>query len=175
MSFFDTVVSDIGSVLSDPGKLVTDALDYVLPDRLKSIGDAAGGIIDLVVGKEPEAVALFKDGIKDLPQLVSGSGSSSAATATEIASAEAEPLPPQGSSDASTTPADVAGLLALSPDDFMRTISSGAVPSDVAGDPAAMLQIQSRVNEIAQMNQLVTSILSASHQMQMSIAQNIRA
>jgi hypothetical protein len=172
MSIFDTIVSDIGSAFSDPGKLVTDALDAVLPDRLKSIGDAAGGLVDLVVGHEPQAISLFKAGIKDLPQL--SSSTPSAAAGTEVATAAAEPAPPPASAGAST-PADVASLLALSSDDFMKAVTSGAVPADVATDPTAMLQIQSRVNEIAQMNQLVTSMLSATHQMQMSIAQNIRA
>jgi len=175
MSILDTIVSDIGSAFSDPGKLVTDALDAVLPDHLKSIGDAAGGLVDLVVGHEPQAISLFKAGIKDLPQLTSKSSSpTTTSVATEVATAASEPPPPAASAG-SSTPADVASLLALSPDDFMRAITSGAVPADVAGDPTAMLQIQSRVNEIAQMNQLVTSMLSASHQMQMSIAQNIRA
>jgi hypothetical protein len=168
MSLIDSIVSDIGSALSDPGKLVTDALDAVLPDRLKSVGDAAGGIVDLVIGKESQAVSLFEDGIKDLPQITSGSTD----TATEVATATTEPAPPP---DGSSTPSDVATLLSMSSDDFMKAVSSGAVPADVAGDPTAMLQIQSRVNEIAQMNQLVTSVLSATHQMQMSIAQNIRA
>jgi len=175
MGIFDTIVSDIGSALSDPGKLVTDALDAVLPDRLKSIGDAAGGLVDLVVGHEPQAVSLFKEGIKDLPQISASSSSGDASTAgVALATEEAEPPPPPAA-DGTSTPADVASLLALSPTDFMKAVSSGAVPADVAGDPTAMLQIQSRVNEIAQMNQLVTSMLSATHQMQMSIAQNIRA
>lgn len=178
MSFIDSIVSDIGSALSDPGKLVTDALDVVLPDNLKSVGDAAGGLLDLVIGKEQDAVALFQNGIKDLPQIASSAASAAASAGTDVATASAEPEPPPATSGASTsssTPDDVASLLALSPDDFMKAITSGAVPADVAGDPTAMLQIQSRVNEIAQMNQLVTSMLSATHQMQMSIAQNIRA
>jgi hypothetical protein len=176
MSIIDTIVSDIGSAFSDPGKLVTDTLDAILPDRLQSIGDAAGGLLDLMIGKEPQAVSLFKDGIKDLPQLTSSSKNSSADAATEVATAAAEPSPPPSATSSDTsTPADVSALLAMSSDDFMKAVSSGAVPADVAGDPTAMLQIQSRVNEIAQMNQLVTSMLSATHQMQMSIAQNIRA
>ncbi len=175
MSFLDTIVSDIGSALSDPGKLVTDALDAVLPDRLKSLGDAAGGIVDLVVGHEPQAISLFQEGIKDLPQISSSSPSGTETSAGAAgATAAAEPPPPPAA-DGTSAPADVASLLALPTADFMKAVSSGAVPADVAGDPAAMLQIQSRVNEIAQMNQLVTSMLSATHQMQMSIAQNIRA
>jgi hypothetical protein len=174
MSFLDSIVSDIGSALSDPGKLVTDALDAVLPDRLKSVGDAAGGLVDLVLGHEPQALALFKEGVKDLPQLSSSQTAAATGAATDVGTAAAEPAPPP-TTGGSSTPADTASLLALSPDDFLKTIASGAVPADVASDPAAMLQIQSRANSIAAMNQLITSMLSTTHQMQMSIAQNIRA
>lgn len=169
MSIIDTIVSDIGSVVSDPGKLVTDVVDAVLPGRLKAVGDLAGGVADLVLGKESQAVSHFKDGLKDLPQLASGTSSSTPPD---------EPAPPPARSTAAadaSDPTSVASLLALPSDQFMNAVTSGAVPAEVASDPAAMLQIQARVNDIAQMNQLITSMMSATHQMQMSIAQNIRA
>ncbi len=65
--------------------------------------------------------------------------------------------------------------MALPSDEFMKAVSSGAVPTAVAEDPGALLQIQARVNDIAQTNQMMTSMMSALHQMQMSVAQNIRA
>jgi hypothetical protein len=173
MSFLETLVSDIGSAISDPGRLLTDALDSVLPNQLKSVADLAGGVVDLVVGQKPQAIALFKDGIKDLPQLTSAAPAGASA-GTRVAAVTAEPSPPAGSAG-SSTPNDVASLLALPDGQLMQAVASGAVPADVASDPSAMLQIQARVNEIAQMNQLVTSMLSTTHQMQMSIAQNIRA
>ncbi len=37
-----------------------------------------------------------------------------------------------------------------------------------------MMQVQSRMNQITQMNQMVTSMMAAMHQMQMSIIQNLR-
>jgi hypothetical protein len=64
--------------------------------------------------------------------------------------------------------------MALSPDQFMQAVTSGNIPPDVANNPAAMTQIQARMNQITQMNQLVTSMMAAMHQMQMSIIQNIR-
>ena len=184
MSFFDTIVSDLSTALGDPGKFVTDALDAVLPDRLQSISDAAGGVVDLFTGHTSQATALFTDGLKDLPQLINGNSSSSSTPTTAdvaVGTAATEPPPPAATASASTASAtsstdsaDVSSLLSLSSDQFMQAISSGAIPADVANDPSAMLQIQARMNDIAEMNQLVTSVMSASHQMQMTIAQNIR-
>ena len=173
MSILGTIASDLGSLVSDPGKLVTDVVDAVLPERLKAIGDLAGGVVDVIVGKEKQAVAHFTDTFKDLPQLAgtgAGAAQTNAATATAAAAA-----PPPSAAASAAKPQDLADLLALPSDQFMKAVSGGAVPPDVAENPAALLQIQARVNDIAQMNQLVTSMMSAMHQMQMSIAQNIRA
>lgn len=182
MNILGTIASDLGKLASDPGKLVTDVVDAVLPGRLKAIGDVAGGAVDVIVGKEKEAIAHFTDGLKDLPQLVGtapiiDSTTDSTDTGATLATEAAPPPSASSSGDAAATgkPQDLADLLALPADQFMRAVSGGAVPADVAENPAALLQIQARVNDIAQMNQLVTSMMSATHQMQMSIAQNIRA
>jgi hypothetical protein len=186
MSILSTLASDIGSVLDDPGKLVTDVVDGVLPQKLKSIGDLAGGLVDAVIGKEARAVSHFQDGVKDLPQLIGTAPPLDDLTAGATGTEAAFPEPPAPATDAANAasdtslaatgaPNDVQALLALPSDQFMKAVSSGAVPPDVADDPAAMLQIQARMNDIAQMNQLVTSMMTAMHQMQMSIAQNIRA
>ena len=174
MSILGTIVSDISNAVSDPGKLVTDVVDAVLPQRLKAIGDLAGGVVDVVVGKEKQALGHFTDTLKDLPQLT---GTATAANQPDTIATEAAPPPSTSSADAASAanPQDLAALLALPSDQFMKAVSGGAVPADVAENPAALLQIQARVNDIAQMNQLVTSMMTATHQMQMSIAQNIRA
>jgi hypothetical protein len=177
MSILGTIVSDISNAVSDPGKLVTDVVDAVLPQRLKAIGDLAGGVVDVVVGKEKQALEHFTDTLKDLPQLM-GTGTAVDQPDTPITIAtEAAPPPPASSAQpvSGAKPQDLADLLALPSDQFMKAVSGGAVPADVAENPAALLQIQARVNDIAQMNQMVTSMMSAMHQMQMSIAQNIRA
>jgi len=167
MSILGTIESDLGSVFSDPGKLVTDLVDSLLPDKLKSLGDLAGGVVDVALGKESQALAHFQDGIRDLPQLAAD------APATAADSAATGPATEPDAADA--PPTDLAGLLALPSDQFIKAISSGTVPDGVANDPAALLQIQARVNDIAQMNQMMTSMMSALHQMQMSVTQNIRA
>jgi hypothetical protein len=178
MNILGTIASDISNVVSDPGKLVADVVDAVLPERLKAIGDVAGGVVDVIVGNEPQAIAHFTDGLKDLPQLAGVAPSADELSASVATPTEAAEPPPASSADgtpANHKPQDLADLLALPSDQFMQAVSGGAVPADVAENPAALLQIQARVNDIAQMNQLVTSMMSAMHQMQMSIAQNIRA
>lgn len=169
MSILGTIASDLGSVLSDPGKLVTDVVDAVLPEKFKSVGDLAGGVVDAVLGKEPEALSHFQDGLRDLPQLTSNSPPATPPDDTTVAADTGQ------TSQASGKPNDVASLMALPSDQFMKAISSGAVPADLSEDPGALLQIQARVNDIAQMNQMMTSMMNALHQMQMSVAQNIRA
>ena len=62
----------------------------------------------------------------------------------------------------------------MSPDQLMQAITSGKLPDDVASSPTAMMQLQAKVNQIAEMNQIVTQMMAAEHQMQMSIIQNIR-
>ena len=64
--------------------------------------------------------------------------------------------------------------MALSPDQFLQAVTSGSIPPDVANSPSAMAQVQARMNQITQMNQLMTSMMAAMHQMEMSIIQNIR-
>jgi hypothetical protein len=165
MSILGTIESDLGSVFSDPGKLVTDLVDGLLPEKLKSLGDLAGGVVDVALGKASQALSHFQDGLRDLPQLAADAPGDSSTDTGPAAESDAQ----------ASQPTDLAGLLALPSDQFIKAISSGAVPDGVANDPAALLQIQARVNDIAQMNQMMTSMMSALHQMQMSVTQNIRA
>jgi hypothetical protein len=65
-------------------------------------------------------------------------------------------------------------FMKLSNQDFMNAISNGDVPDAVAKDRRAMLALQQRMNQITEMNQLMTSMLKAIHDMRMSIIQNVR-
>jgi hypothetical protein len=69
---------------------------------------------------------------------------------------------------------DMKSLDAMNNTDFMNAIRDGKISDAVAKDPAAMRAIQARMDQITQMNQLMTSMLQAMHQMEMSIIQNIR-
>ena len=57
---------------------------------------------------------------------------------------------------------------------FMDAISNGRISPDLAKDPAAMMAIQQRMNDITQMNNLMTAMMRAMHDMQMAVIQNIR-
>ena len=72
------------------------------------------------------------------------------------------------------TPADLQSLMAMSPDQFLAAVTGGKIPDSVANSQSAMMQVQARMNQITQMNQLVTGMMAAMHQMEMSIIQNIR-
>jgi hypothetical protein len=302
-----SLVSDITSVASDPGRLVGDIANSILPGNMRAIGDTLGGLVDLETGHPLQALGHLADTLKDLPQLLQGQASAQAkAAATPAGTAAAEPSPPpsrastgapasvpkasgplshvsaaiapgaptvtvrqvagetvtriddgktstivdqkggqttvtiksdaalgaggthpapasspagsatttvtvasataataattEASAAASTTaksaggssaatsdatgteaasttaaaPKDLASLMALGPDQFMQAVTSGKIPPDVANNQSAMMEVQARMNQITQMNQLVTSMMAAMHQMQMSIIQNIR-
>ncbi len=305
-----SLVSDITSVASDPGRLVGDIANSILPGNMKAIGDTLGGLVDLETGHPLRALGHLADTLKDLPQLLQGQASAQAkAAATPAGTAAAEPSPPPSrtgtgpaasapagtgtsfspaaavapanaptvtvrrvagetvtriddgktstivdqkggqttvtiksdaaptssrtapapaipgmhpapapsaagaatttitvattppasptakstggssgagstgttpgtdaaaSSSAAAAPEDLASLMALGPDQFMQAVTSGKIPPDVANNQAAMMEVQARMNQITQMNQLVTSMMAAMHQMQMSIIQNIR-
>jgi hypothetical protein len=318
-----SIVSDVASLATDPGKLAKDVCDAVLPQNMKAIGDIVGGAVDYETGHPLQALGHLADALKDLPQMAQGLSSSAktnvaAAPAGSLAAEPAPPPPrapgtqpavanttaPPGTSQTSTTsgpqpaatngtargstraahrtatepahhratmrwggrhrevvrtrasapapaasapagsapaasapaasapaasgastsatsskaaagstgangaggtttsgasksasssedaadssastseskgstatPSSLSDLMALSPDQFMQAVTSGKIPPDVANNPSAMTQIQARMNQITQMNQLVTSMMAAMHQMQMAIIQNIR-
>ncbi|MDB4980863.1 MAG: hypothetical protein JWM82_1615 [Myxococcales bacterium] len=56
----------------------------------------------------------------------------------------------------------------------MGAVRAGNIPAAVSDSPAAMMALQARMNHISEMNQLMTSMITALHQMQMSIIQNVR-
>lgn len=250
LSSISTAISDVAGVITDPGKLVGDALEAVLPQNLKGLGEVAAATIDFASGPQAAAAGI-KHGasaVGDLPQLSQGlSGNPGAPAGT----AAAEPSPPpsssattaaavglalptatastaaaaattapkaatssttsatsgagtsstakaatkssgsestaaasttasktdsatSASSSSSSESADLKKLLAMTPDQFMQAITSGSLPDDVANSPTAMMQLQAKMNQITEMNQMVTQMMAAEHQMQMSIVQNIR-
>ena len=102
------------------------------------------------------------------------SGASKSASSSEDAADTSASTSASKGGGSTATPSSLSDLMALSPDQFMQAVTSGKIPADVANNPSAMTQIQARMNQITQMNQLVTSMMAAMHQMQMSIIQNIR-
>ena len=68
----------------------------------------------------------------------------------------------------------VEAFFKLSDADLMNKVRNGGIPEEVSRDPSQMHRLQARMNEIAQMNQIITSMLAAMHQMNMAIIQNVR-
>jgi hypothetical protein len=50
------LVSDIGSLASDPGKLAKDICDAVLPSNMKAVGDVVGGALDFEMDDPMQAL-----------------------------------------------------------------------------------------------------------------------
>jgi len=57
----------------------------------------------------------------------------------------------------------------------MNKVANGQVPDSITKDPAKMQQLQARINQISQMNQLITQMMAAIHDMHKQVIQNIRA
>ncbi|HVV51273.1 MAG TPA: hypothetical protein VHO06_16510, partial [Polyangia bacterium] len=92
------LLSDITSVVTDPGKLVTQAADSILPGNMKAVGDILGGMVDINSGHPLQALSHLNDALKDLPQLLQslsgGAPGGAANPAAPAGTAAAEPSPP---------------------------------------------------------------------------------
>jgi hypothetical protein len=126
-------------------------------------------ILDVVGGKKATA----------------SSGSSSASTGTTTKTDDADDsgggntsstTTKKTSSTSSSSKDDTAleKLNKLSDADFMAKIRKGDLPKEITDDPKAMLAIQQRVNHISEMTKMMTAMMQALHDMQMSILQNVR-
>ena len=56
----------------------------------------------------------------------------------------------------------------------MKAVRDGKIPSDVGDSNEAMLELQTRMNHISEMNKMMTTMLQSMHDMQMSIAENLK-
>jgi type III secretion apparatus needle protein len=256
------ILSSVANALTDPGALVKDAINTVLPKSLSVVGDIAGAAVDFETGRPLQGLQHGMQALKDLPQALQtvAGAAGGASTAARTGSAAFQPSPPpalgghsallnsllgsdklqqslqslitalvnalqghatppasgtaagapstpaaagtgscaptaSGSGAATSTPAPSTGatsgtapaassggaapknlsdLLGLSDANFMKAMTSGALPADVKNDPQAMLQIQARMNQISQMTELLSTMMKAMHDMQMAVIQNVR-
>jgi hypothetical protein len=60
------------------------------------------------------------------------------------------------------------------PEDLMAQIRDGKIPNEVLNSQAGMMMLQNKMHQIQEMNQLMTQMLKAMHDMTMSIIQNMR-
>ena len=108
-----SVIGGIGSLVenafSDPGAIVKDVCDEVLPKNLAVVGDAAAAYVDVYTGHEAQAIGHGVDALEDLPQLFGGPQQSGGAqqtggninitvnnNASPLFSGASEPAPPSG-------------------------------------------------------------------------------
>jgi hypothetical protein len=77
-----------------------------------------------------------------------------------------------GKMDPSTMSKDQ--FMGMDNESFMKAIRDGKIPKEISDSPAAMQALQARMNQISEMNQLMTSMIQAMHQMQMAVIQNVR-
>ena len=99
--------------------------------------------------------------------------------ATKTTSADSPGKPASASS--STTPSTVDpstlsedNFLKLSDDDLTKAVRDGKIPTDVTDSQAGMMALQERMNHISEMNQMMTSMMQAIHQMKMGVIENLR-
>lgn len=266
-------LGNVVSVFTDPGALVKDAVNSLLPKNMAVVGSIAGAVVDFQTGRPFQGAQHALQALKDLPQALNGANATrppgspefepsppplrlppgpswrgTAAPLPNPANAVETPKPPasglsgfmsmldkalkllksalggqtepaaattkpktetatdeaggstksssskpkdddesstttksstsKSSSSSSTkkseTPTSLAKLTKMSDGDFMNAVRNGKIPDEVLNDPKAMMAIQARMNHISEMTKLMTSMMQALHDMQMSIIQNVR-
>lgn len=233
-------LGSIVSAITDPGKIVKEVVDAVLPEELDVVADLAGAAASYYSGRPMQAIGHLAQAARDLPQAfnqtdgatrpgggswrggstqfepppppnrgsdpggfsleklmsllqaiidvaggkAAGTSSSSAAASTTTSTKTDEADDSDGStksskktSSSSSKKDDTAleKLNKLSDADFMAKVRKGDLPKEITDDPKAMLAINQRVAHIGEMTKLMTQMISALHDMQMSILQNVRA
>lgn len=91
------------------------------------------------------------------------------ASSASPASAPASTAAPSGE-----TISSMAQLNSMSDSALRDAVIHGRISPEVAKDQTAMMAIQQRMNSISEMNNLMTNMMRALHDMQMAVVQNIR-
>lgn len=94
-------------------------------------------------------------------------------TSTTSASTAATAAPSTTTAAATTGTANA--FFGQSDADLMNAVRSGQIPDAVKNDPAQMQRLQQRMNDISEMNQLISQMMAAMHDMNKAVIQNIRA
>jgi hypothetical protein len=110
------------------------------------------------------------------------SPSAAPASSAPASSAPASSAPASSTSGASSaapssgeTISSMAQLNTMSDSAIRDAVIHGRISPDLAKDQTAMMAIQQRMNAISEMNNLMTNMMRALHDMQMAVIQNIRA
>jgi hypothetical protein len=250
-------IGGLGGLL-DPGALVHQVVDSVLPQNMQWLGGAVGAFVDFECGNQPGALTQGMSALHDLADVAQNpgtnkptSGAASAPSSKPAAggssattSFEQEPSPPaslnplqlamnplallqeilgglgrspapstttqggwqktppppppkpQAAAAPSTAPSGATSsaapsakpsgqapdpstlskdaFLSLSDDDLVNAVRDGKVPQEVTDSQAGMLALQTRLDHISEMNQMMTTMMQSIHQMKMSVIANIK-
>jgi hypothetical protein len=101
------------------------------------------------------------------------------APATNTAAAPASSASPASAPASTASPngetiSSMAQLNSMSDSAIRDAVIHGRISPEVAKDQTAMMAIQQRMNSISEMNNLMTNMMRALHDMQMAVIQNIR-
>jgi hypothetical protein len=136
-------------------------------------GGAAGGAGASAQPKLPSSAGTASSSsTKDVTSPEDSPTSSSKSSSSKSSSSKSSSASGSSKVDPSTLSKD--DFMALGNDAFMQAVVQGKIPKEISDSPAAMQSLQARMNNISEMNQLMTSMLSAVHQMEMSVIQNVR-
>lgn len=169
-------------------KLASDIADFTkdLPQQLGALaanaglgGAPANDTAATDVSEPPTRSALQADPSAEPTKTdAQASADRQAAEAKQKPAAPTSTPPPAAASAPPATGDKSAGadsdFFGLSDKDLMNAVASGKIPDSVAKDPAEMRELQARIDAITEMNHLLTSMLRALHDMQMTIIQNLR-
>jgi hypothetical protein len=138
---------------------------------------------------EPTPPPIRGSGTTTWQRPVRGSGPPTTNLETSSASpiwnptASAADTPLQGTAATTTAAANTTAATTSADDPFLHqsaasilsAVASGNIPDSVRNDPALMQQLLARVNQITEMNHLISQMLAAIHAMNDQVIQNIRA
>jgi len=118
------------------------------------------------------------------PAAAPASGSGSAPTPAADSPAPAAPAPPSASAPTAASPSVASAkgqtitsldqIKGMSDGAIRDAVINGRISPEIAKDQTAMMVLQQRMNAITEMNNLMTGMMRALHDMQMAVIQNIR-
>ncbi len=104
----------------------------------------------------------------------SSTPATSSTPAAPAAPAASAPAAPSSASSGGETISSMAQLNTMSDGAIRDAVIHGRISPELAKDQTAMMAIQQRMNSISEMNNLMTNMMRALHDMQMAVVQNIR-
>jgi hypothetical protein len=109
------------------------------------------------------------------PAASSTPASSAPAASSSSAPASAPPAASSSAPSSGETISSMAQLNTMSDTAIRDAVIHGRISPELAKDQTAMMAIQQRMNAISEMNNLMTNMMRALHDMEMAVIQNIRA